>query len=413
MRIALFHERLHDGTGSFQEALSKIRSLACENTTTHDFIVFTPFEQTQKLLSNEGIDAIWFRHRIVRLIDRWSATVVGNAVLRRLRRLWLKRLGRHLDAMLDDYRIDLVVLTECGEVALRIGDHPFIITVWDQFNRDLVEFPEVYSDRQFELWEKVPRATLTRALAVIVDSRAGARRITELYHVDSKRIIELPFLPSVAVRRHAAGGGLVTAEGVRRKYDLPRQYVFYPAFPAPVKNHLYLLEGLVALEREHGIILHAVFCGGGAPSDWATVRQQVRALELTARVKFLGLVPDEDVPALYENAFALVMPTYSGPTNLPPLEAATLGCPVVYADLPEFREQMGAAALYCDLADVQSLAIHLASLVRDPELLDRLRKTGFKLAAEFAKIRYREQLAPIFDNFAYVRRRWAWPETLR
>ena len=125
---------------------------------------------------------------------------------------------------------------------------------------------------------------------------------------------------------------------------------------------------------------------------------------------FLGLVPDEDIPALYEAALALVMPAYSGPTNLPPLEAVTLGCPVIYSDLPEFREQMGDAALYCDLADVSSLADHLSALVQDTALRDRLRAAGRKFATEIARIDYGEMLKPVFDDFAYRRRRWAWPD---
>ena len=411
MRIAVFLERLHDGTGGFQEALSKIEFLARKAVTKHEFVIFTRFEQVRRRLLKEGIEAIRIKHRVLRLIDRWSATVVGDAVLRQLRQLGFKRLGRHLDGLLDDYGIDLVLLTECNEIALRIGDHPFIITVWDQFNRDLPELPDVYADRQFEHWEKVPRATLTRALAVIADSQAGARRIASLYHVDPGRIIELPFLPSLAVRRHKAGGGLATIEGVRGKYDLPDRYVFYPAFPALEKNHLYLLEGLVKLEQHHRINVHAVFCGGGAPADWTTVKRQVQTLGLASQVKFLGLVPDEDVSALYEGALALVMPSYCGPTNIPPLEAVTLGCPVIYSDLPEFREQMRDAALYCNLADSSSLADQLAALIQDPELIAHLQKAGSKLAAEIAKIDYGERLAPVFDNYAYVRRRWTWPET--
>ena len=121
-----------------------------------------------------------------------------------------------------------------------------IITVWDQFSRDLPEFPEVFSDRQFELLEKVPRATLTRALAVIADSPAGARRIASLYHVDPGRIIELPFVPSLAVRRHKAGGGLATFEEPVANMICRAVTFSIPRFPPP-KNHLYLLEGLVRL----------------------------------------------------------------------------------------------------------------------------------------------------------------------
>ena len=227
-----------------------------------------------------------------------------------------------------------------------------------------------------------------------------------------ERLVVLPFLPSLAVRHHAAGERRATAEGVRRKYDLPEPYVFYPAAFGALKNHLYLLEGLVDLERRHGIILHAVFSGGDNQErgNLRTVERQVQALALTGRVHFLGVVPDDDIPALYEGALALAMPAYSGPTNLPPLEAVTLGCPVIYSDLPSFREQMRDAALYCDLAEVSSLADHLAALIRDPAVAERLRAAGLRLAAEIGKIDYGAKLTLVFDDFAYLRRRWAWPE---
>jgi glycosyltransferase involved in cell wall biosynthesis len=414
MRIGVFIECLPEThAGGFQQVLSTIESLTRKNGMRHDFVVFTQFKRARQLLSMHGIEVVLFKHRCVRLIDRWSSTVLGFGVLRRLRQLGLRRLGRHLDALLDDFGVDLVLFTEIGESVLRIGDHPFIVTVWDLSHRDNPEFPEVYADRVSERRERVLRTTLPRALALIANSWPGAQRIASLYQVDSNRIIVLPFLPSVAVQRHASGNGSATVDGVRRKYDLPAQYVFYPAFFSPQKNHLYLLEGLRELERLYGIILHAVFCGGGNTADRATVEAQVEALGLIERVKFIGFVPDEDIPALYEGAVALVMPAYFGPTNLPPLEAVTLGCPVIYSDLPHFRTQMGDAALYCDLADVSSLADHLAALIQDAAVRDLVRKAGFKLAAEIAKIDYRERLAPIFDNFAYVSRRWVWPQKRR
>jgi glycosyltransferase involved in cell wall biosynthesis len=136
-------------------------------------------------------------------------------------------------------------------------------------------------------------------------------------------------------------------------------------------------------------------------------------LGLTRRIRFLGTVLDADVPALYEGALALVMPAYSGPTNLPPLEAVTLGCPVIYSDRPEFREQMRDAALYCDLADVSSLADHLAALIRDSKLVDQLQTAARQLSAEIAAIDYGRRLKPVLDDYAYLHRRWAWPENRR
>ena len=219
----------------------------------------------------------------------------------------------------------------------------------------------------------------------------------------------MPFLPSLPVRRHKAGEGVITADGVRAKYDLPDQFAFFPAFLTHHKNALYMLEALVDLERRHGVVLHAVFCGSGTPAALALVKRQVDALGLRGRIRLLGSVPDGDVPALYEAALALVAPSYFGPINLPPLEAATLGCPVICADYEACREQMKDAALYCDLKAPSTLADHLLALMRDENLRSRLRQESRKLADELAAVDYRAQLAGVLDEYEYKRRRWAWP----
>ncbi len=410
MRIALFLESPPESGGGFVQALSTVESLLRLREKQHEVIVFTPLERTRQWLLGYGIESVVFKRLGLRLIDRWSSTVVGCAVLRRLRRLGFRRLGRHLDALLDDYAIDLVVLAECAEAALRISDHHYVVTHWDADHRDYLEFPEKYADRNFERREASYGTTMIRALAVIALSPSAARRIADLYRVDPHRIVVLPLLPSLAVRRHAAGLGPVTVDMVRRKYDLPDQYLFYPAYFSYHKNHLYILDGLVELERRHGIVMHAVFCGGGDPGDRIVIERQTQSLGLTSRIHFLGVVPDEDIPPLYEAALCMVMPTYCGPTNLPPLEAVTLGCPVIYSDLPGWREHMGEAALYCDLANPSSLAGLVASLTRDPALVDRLRKSGKVLAEEIAQVDYVNLLSPVLEKYAYMRRRWAWPE---
>jgi glycosyltransferase involved in cell wall biosynthesis len=416
MRVAVFLERLpqsvnNSGGGGFQQTLSMVLSLARAGATDHDVVVFTQYKATREVLLQHGVSAVLFENRRFRIIDIWSGTAFGGAIFRRLRR-WLgfRRLGRHLDALLDDHGIDLVLFTEVGEIARRIGDHPFIITVWDSYHRDHPDIREVFTGRLFECLERRYVSILTRAAAVIANSRCGAHRLASLYKVDPRRIVELPFIPQQAVRRHAGGSGRSSVTQVRRTYHLPERYVFYPAYFADDKNHLYLLEGLVDLKRRHCIVLDAVFCGDRQSEGQKRVERQAQAFGLRAQVHFLGWVPDDDIPALYQGALALTMPTFVGPTNVPPLEAVTLGCPVIYADIPEFREQMGDGALYCDLANPSSLADHLAKLIQDPAHRDVLGRAAHRLAAEIATIDYGERLKPVLDRYAYLRRRWGWPE---
>ena len=52
---------------------------------------------------------------------------------------------------------------------------------------------------------------------------------------------------------------------------------------------------------------------------------------------------------LYSQAFALVMPTYFGPTNMPPLEAFKFKIPVLYSNIKGLKEQVEDVNIALDL----------------------------------------------------------------
>src|SRR5262249_763122 len=124
MRIAVFLESPPSSVGPFQQSLSTVEALTRVGAMKHDVVVFTQLEETREILSRQGIKAVRFVHGGYRMLDRWSATPLGYALLSRLRRLGLKRLGRHLDALLDDYRVDLAFFNNSeSDLVARIGDH--------------------------------------------------------------------------------------------------------------------------------------------------------------------------------------------------------------------------------------------------------------------------------------------------
>ena len=76
------------------------------------------------------------------------------------------------------------------------------------------------------------------------------------------------------------------------------------------------MEGLKRLEELHGHKLGAVFSGGDK-GNLEFVKKKAEELGLSDRVRFAGFVPEDQMPYLYRQSVALVMPTYFGPTNLP------------------------------------------------------------------------------------------------
>ena len=104
---------------------------------------------------------------------------------------------------------------------------------------------------------------------------------------------------------------------------------------------------------------------------------------------------------LYRQSIALVMPSYFGPTNLPPLEAFQLGTPVLYPNKPGLKEQVGNAALLMDLKDPNSMALHLKDLIENKQLRNQLINAGYERLKYLNSYDRVAILKDIIDNFRW------------
>ena len=108
---------------------------------------------------------------------------------------------------------------------------------------------------------------------------------------------------------------------------------------------------------------------------------------------------------LYENAMVVVMPTYFGPTNLPPLEAWSLGIPLIYSS--HLVEQTGNAALLVDPDNANELADAML-LCSKAEVRRKLICAGHHRLAEITiQRRIAEgQLCKVLEKFIARRECW-------
>ncbi len=100
-------------------------------------------------------------------------------------------------------------------------------------------------------------------------------------------------------------------------------------------------------------------------------------------VRYAGYVTDPELRALYEQAVALVFPSYYEGFGLPPVEAMTCGCPVIISDQPALVEMAGAAALRCGVDDVEELARLMRLVHDDPKRRAAMIAAGRARAARF------------------------------
>jgi glycosyltransferase involved in cell wall biosynthesis len=263
---------------------------------------------------------------------------------------------------------------------------PFVMPIFDLNHRLQPEFPEVSALGEYNRREYLYINVCRYATFVLVDSEAGKEDVLRFYgnHIGEDRIRILPYYP--AIGKKPLPDGQEQAR-VAAKYRLPKRYFFYPAQFWRHKNHAAILHAVKIIADQTRERVPVVFCGAYADyfraQNFIEVRNLAQQLGIAGEVYYLGMVPDEDMAALYMLSTGLVMPTFFGPTNLPPLEAWHYGRPVISSDIRGVREQIGDAGLLADPRSPQQLARVMLELWRDDALGAKLAERGRKRLATY------------------------------
>ena len=137
---------------------------------------------------------------------------------------------------------------------------------------------------------------------------------------------------------------------------------------AIVGNSMPVGVGLaLSLQLRKSSALSAVFCGDdkGYLGD---LKEYTKNLNLDNKVLFLNFVSNEQISFLYKNCFALTMPTFSGPTNIPPWEAFYHKKPVFYSSIFDIDKEYKDSVFYIDPLDENTLINGLEELYNNNSL---------------------------------------------
>ena len=390
----------HAGVGGgYHQAINAALLAKQLSKNNVDVIYFTTYKDDIKLFSKFGIKLNYLNFNFY---DKFVSSLKKNFNHPRLLYLFKKVFrGSKFENILKKKNINLVYFLSPSSLAQELDELNFIITVWDLNHKYGNEFPEIRNINFIQYLDNFYNQTLKKAYSIIVDSDHSKKDINRYYSINLDRINVIPFEPSISINKK----NLINNTDVQKKYDLNYPYVFYPAQFWSHKNHIYILEGIKNLEQDFNIKIGAIFSGSDQGS-LEYIKRQVEKLGLSERIRFIGFVDNKEIPELYLQSIALVMPTFLGPTNIPPLEAFQLGVPVLYSNLPGLKDQVKDAALLIDLKRPKSMAGHINNLINDEIFRKKIIKLGKDRADYFNKVDRYKILKDTIEDFKFKASCW-------
>lgn len=144
---------------------------------------------------------------------------------------------------------------------------------------------------------------------------------------------------------------------------------------------------------------------GATESGFEEYHARIAADGLQNRVRWLGRVPHESMPALYGAVDILVYPSVYEGFGLPPLEAMSVGTPVVAASASCLPDVLGAAALLVPPDDHNGFAHAMNALLSEQELREKMVAAGKARAATYTWERTARQTLEAYKAAANMKRR--------
>ena len=232
--------------------------------------------------------------------------------------------------------------------------------------------------------ERARPASLAWNLSAYVSRRSADRVITVSQH-SKQDIVDFFRLPAdkVSVIHEAADplfDRLPTEEAVRHvtgRYGIPRPYLLYVGGWERRKNAHFLVRAFERAQTDITLVM-----AGGRPDEIAEMSR--RYAQLDDRVRFIGWVEDEDLPALYAGARAFIYPSEYEGFGLQLCEAMKVGCPVLASNTTSLPEILGAGGETFPLGDDPELVRLIERVVADDEFYEDLRDRSQRKSADYS-----------------------------
>lgn len=243
--------------------------------------------------------------------------------------------------------------------------------------------PELYERPDVESYRRQMMISLNRADLVATVSEFTRQEVLTyfLFPEDRIRVIHNGFTPYIS-------NGACSEETVDQfieKHALPRTYLLYTGVLDPRKNLSRLIEAVAQCRQDIRDFPHLVVAGVSR-EQWARSNQASMAKKLGVfkNICVCGIVEKGILVGLTKKALALCYPSLYEGFGFPPLEAMSLGVPVLAAKSSAIQEIAGTAACLVDPLRSDEIAQGLQKVIFDDNYRKSLIELGYQRIKKFS-----------------------------
>lgn len=259
------------------------------------------------------------------------------------------------------------------------------------------------------------KLSLKSCSAIITDSEASKKDITQFLKIIPKKIVTIPLAADKCFEVLAESKLIHT----RRKYNLSERFLLYVGDANWVKNLPFLIQSfnnLTKLPNLHNLEL--VLVGGAFLKNVDNIdHPELESLKkLNALIKAynlenegnllssgnkilrVGKIDKKELVAIYNLATIYIQPSFYEGFGIPVLEAMSCGAPVVSSNRGSLPEVGGKAAVYFDPHNSKQFESIITEILVNKSLQDKLSKLGLKQAEKFSWKNVANKTIEVYSN---------------
>ena len=245
-------------------------------------------------------------------------------------------------------------------------------------------YPKFYSaGKNYWHFSMNPKKQAYTADKIIAVSQSTKDDLINIYNIEPKKI-------KVIYSGIGLKYGISNLESrimeVKKKYDLPDDYILYLGTLEPRKNIIGLIKAFEILNSKFQIH-HSKFqliIAGSKGWLYKDIFKTVQNSPEKDNIIFTGFIDDKDKSTLYELADLFVYPSFYEGFGFPPLEAMACGTPVITSNFSSLPEAVGDAAITINPYNIDELARAMEMVLTDKKLKDILTERGFEQIKKFS-----------------------------